>query len=105
MRKSPKFFHPQVEQAKLLRSLMRLEDGLGMSFIAENQEPLDELVSKAQSANNEDEYWRLWEQVYLRLQWILPSKNALRDKLAQLDAPIYLEREMENYWNERAEKI
>lgn len=85
------------QQIRLLRQLAKVEKENGGSPFTDNRQPLPELVQAARQAYKEDEYWRLWTIFYLRIDWLVQTTNARRRILSELDAPLYLEQEMENH--------
>lgn len=84
------------EQKKILRSLTKAEKENGPCPFTNNRQPLQELIQKAWEAH-EEEYWRLWTIFYLRISLLTKTTNIRAKILDALDAPLYLEREMETH--------
>lgn len=89
------------QQTRLLRQLEKKEKelyketGIWNNF-TDNRQPLPELVQAAWQADDY-EYWRLWTIFYLRICLLTKTTNTRGRILDELDAPLYLEQEMENH--------
>lgn len=98
------------QQTRLLLQLEKKEkemrkEGYENPF-TDNKQPLAELIKQAEDrdvysqncrGDAEDNYWRLWTIFYLRICLLSETTNARRRILSELDAPLYLEQEMEEH--------
>lgn len=98
------------QQIRLLRQLEKKEkeirkEGYENPF-TDNRQPLADLIKQTEwrdtysqicRGDATDNYWHWWKIFYLRIDWLVDTTNKRVWILDIMDAPLYLEQEMNNH--------